>query len=85
MTSVTVLVDNTAPDGLASEHGLALYIEHGQHKMLFDTGQSVAKNVEKGASGSAEMGATQAKNNVTVRARPPCGFLTRGTWGEVIC
>jgi 7,8-dihydropterin-6-yl-methyl-4-(beta-D-ribofuranosyl)aminobenzene 5'-phosphate synthase len=40
MTSITILVDNTAPDGLACEHGLAICIEHGQRMLLFDTGQS---------------------------------------------
>jgi len=40
MTSLTVLVDNTASENLVSEHGLSLYIEYDQHRLLFDTGQS---------------------------------------------
>lgn len=37
---VTVLVDNTADSaGLASEHGLALWIEADRRRILFDTGQ----------------------------------------------
>ncbi len=38
---ITVLSENTAiSENLASEHGLSLYIETENHKILFDTGQS---------------------------------------------
>jgi 7,8-dihydropterin-6-yl-methyl-4-(beta-D-ribofuranosyl)aminobenzene 5'-phosphate synthase len=36
---ITVLVDNTASRRTLAEHGLALYIEFGEHRVLFDTGQ----------------------------------------------
>ncbi len=42
---VTTLVDNSVSlsgSGLIGEHGLALYIETGNKKILFDTGQNVA-------------------------------------------
>jgi len=40
-TKITVLVDNRAErSGLATEHGLSLWIEHGDCKILFDTGAS---------------------------------------------
>ena len=34
--------NNPCSEGLASEHGLSLYIETGKHKILFDAGQSDA-------------------------------------------
>lgn len=37
--TITTLVDNHAAEGLASEHGFALWIETGWRKVLFDTGQ----------------------------------------------
>lgn len=39
---ITVLVDNEAGDGLASEHGLSLWIEVAGKRILFDTGQGGA-------------------------------------------
>ena len=36
MTSVTVLVDDAASGNLISEHGLSLWIENGDRKLLFD-------------------------------------------------
>lgn len=40
-TCITVLVNNTArQQTLLAEHGLALWIEKGKQKILFDTGQS---------------------------------------------
>lgn len=44
---ITILVDNQAPEGLASEHGLSMLIEAGGKRILLDTGQSEAlkKNV----------------------------------------
>lgn len=40
---IVVLVENTAVCGdLACEHGLSFYIETGNHKLLFDAGQSGA-------------------------------------------
>ena len=40
-TRIHVLVDDrTAAPGLATEHGLALWLEHGGHTVLFDTGTS---------------------------------------------
>jgi len=45
---ITVLVENTSEYGLPAEHGLSLYIETGEKKILFDTGQAVlfADNAE---------------------------------------
>ena len=39
---VTVLMENTAPEGcgLTAEHGLSLYIEHRGHRLLLDAGSS---------------------------------------------
>lgn len=40
--NATVLIDNNAPDGLLSEWGLSIYIEHEGRKLLLDTGASGA-------------------------------------------
>jgi 7,8-dihydropterin-6-yl-methyl-4-(beta-D-ribofuranosyl)aminobenzene 5'-phosphate synthase len=39
---ITILVDNRAGDGLVAEHGLSMWIEAGDRKVLFDTGQGSA-------------------------------------------
>ena len=39
---IRVLMENTAQDGLACEHGLSLYIETCGKRILFDAGQSAA-------------------------------------------
>lgn len=47
---IVTLIENTTDDrGLCAEHGLSLYIEVGQRKILFDAGQSgsFADNAEK--------------------------------------
>jgi 7,8-dihydropterin-6-yl-methyl-4-(beta-D-ribofuranosyl)aminobenzene 5'-phosphate synthase len=47
---ITILIDNTAKrDELGSEHGLSLWIEYRDRKILFDTGQSslIVQNAEK--------------------------------------
>ncbi len=37
----TALVENTAIDGrLGSEHGLSLYVQTGERRLLFDMGQT---------------------------------------------
>lgn len=38
--AVTILIDNTAVDHLQSEHGLSLWLEYGDKRILFDTGQT---------------------------------------------
>ena len=48
--NITVLMENTAADpSVCCEHGLSLYIETGDHKILFDMGQSeaFAENAKK--------------------------------------
>jgi len=41
---ITVLIENSVgvliPMGLLGEHGLSLWIEHENYKILFDTGQT---------------------------------------------
>jgi len=47
---ITILVDNTASkSGLLTEHGLSLWIEYKEKRILFDTGQSnlLLKNAKK--------------------------------------
>ena len=47
---VVTLIENTSPrDELVCEHGLSLYIETGEYRILFDAGQSgaFADNAEK--------------------------------------
>ncbi len=46
---ITILVDNSAGNGLLSEHGLSLWIETGDRCILFDTGQgeNLLSNAEK--------------------------------------
>lgn len=39
MQKVTILVDNQAGKGLIAEHGLSLWIETEDERILFDTGQ----------------------------------------------
>lgn len=39
---ITILIDNHDVVGLTAEHGLSLWIEKGNHRILFDTGQSGA-------------------------------------------
>lgn len=39
---ITILVDNRAAPGLMAEHGLSLWIETGEQRILFDTGQGAA-------------------------------------------
>ena len=48
---ITVLVNNTAPQGFGAEWGLSFYIVHGDKKYLLDTGASglfVPLNVKRG-------------------------------------
>ena len=37
---ITALTENTSQAGLPTEHGLSLFIETTEHRILFDTGQS---------------------------------------------
>ena len=40
MSCITTLIENTAAGkGLLAEHGLSFWIEHNDHRILFDTGQ----------------------------------------------
>lgn len=39
---ITLVVDNKAEDGLLCEHGFAAWIEAGEKRILFDTGQGAA-------------------------------------------
>jgi len=49
MITITTLVNNSAPDGLHSEHGLAFWIDFNGKCVLFDTGQTdvIQKNAER--------------------------------------
>ncbi|MFO7973861.1 MAG: MBL fold metallo-hydrolase [Candidatus Hydrogenedentota bacterium] len=43
MSRIVVLVENTASgQGFVAEHGLAFWLEHNGHRILFDTGQGCA-------------------------------------------
>jgi 7,8-dihydropterin-6-yl-methyl-4-(beta-D-ribofuranosyl)aminobenzene 5'-phosphate synthase len=46
-----ILVDDRATGGLASEHGLAVWIEKGRRRILFDTGAGAALEPNAGALG----------------------------------
>lgn len=39
---VTVLIENSAPEGLLREHGLSFYLEHRGRRILLDAGESGA-------------------------------------------
>jgi 7,8-dihydropterin-6-yl-methyl-4-(beta-D-ribofuranosyl)aminobenzene 5'-phosphate synthase len=41
-TRITILVDNTAREGLESEHGFSAWIEAAGRRLIFDTGQGPA-------------------------------------------
>ena len=49
MKLVTLMENTTCREDLCCEHGLSLYLETGDHKILFDAGQSgaFAENAEK--------------------------------------
>ena len=49
--TVTVLVENEARPGLAAEHGLALLVETGAGRLLFDTGAGSALSRNAAALG----------------------------------
>ncbi|MFA5238190.1 MAG: iron-sulfur cluster assembly scaffold protein [Phycisphaerae bacterium] len=38
--TITTLVDNNAPENIRAEHGLSLWLEYGNKRILFDTGKS---------------------------------------------
>ena len=48
---ITILVDNTAPEGLAAEHGFSAWIEVGDRRILFDTGLGAALPLNAAALG----------------------------------
>ncbi len=48
---ITLLVDNRALPGLASEHGLSLWVETESGNVLFDTGQGAAFEANVGTLG----------------------------------
>lgn len=45
---ISILVDNSAGDGLVPEHGFSAWVEAGERRILFDTGQGPA--LEQNAS-----------------------------------
>jgi 7,8-dihydropterin-6-yl-methyl-4-(beta-D-ribofuranosyl)aminobenzene 5'-phosphate synthase len=61
MTNITILVDNRAREGLISEHGLSLWIESGDKRILFDTGQGPALE-----SNAQELGIDLASTDILV-------------------
>jgi 7,8-dihydropterin-6-yl-methyl-4-(beta-D-ribofuranosyl)aminobenzene 5'-phosphate synthase len=51
-TRITVVVENSAKGrGILGEHGLSFYIETGEHRLLFDTGQGGALRNNAGVLG----------------------------------
>ena len=40
--NLTLLIDNAMPEGLISEHGLSILVEHGRTKFIFDCGRTGA-------------------------------------------
>ncbi len=50
-TRITIVVDNNAPEPLASEHGWAVWIESGGQSILLDTGQGPSLAVNAPALG----------------------------------
>lgn len=48
---ISILVDNNAQEGFASEHGLALLLESGGRRVLFDAGQGDALRVNAAKRG----------------------------------
>ncbi|WP_413700438.1 MBL fold metallo-hydrolase [Psychromonas sp. KJ10-10] len=40
MSTITLLVDNLAGNGLQHEHGLSIFIKHQDKRILFDNGQN---------------------------------------------
>ena len=42
VTRITDIVDNRTAEGFVAEHGLSLLIEHGDERILFDTGAGAA-------------------------------------------
>jgi len=57
--SITILSDNRAAEGLASEHGFAAWIETGGERILFDTGNGDAM-----MQNAAELGVSLAHAGV---------------------
>lgn len=41
-TTITIVIENKAGEGLTTEHGLAMWIETAGRRILFDTGQGAA-------------------------------------------
>ena len=39
---ITVLIENSAPEGLVAEHGLSFYLEYRGGRYLLDAGESGA-------------------------------------------
>ena len=59
---ISVLVENTSSEQeILSEHGLSLYIETEEHKILFDTGQS-----DDFAENSRSMGIDLSKADMVI-------------------
>jgi 7,8-dihydropterin-6-yl-methyl-4-(beta-D-ribofuranosyl)aminobenzene 5'-phosphate synthase len=58
---VTILVDNHAGEGLVAEHGLSLWIETEDMRILFDTGQGSAF-----ANNARVLGIDLGKTNILV-------------------
>lgn len=46
---LTIIVDNQAAPGFVAEHGFALWVESGDQRILFDTGQQLALFVNAAA------------------------------------
>ena len=71
---IVTLMENSALPGLTAEHGLSLYIEFGQTRILFDAGQSGAFAHNARALG-VDLGQRSSNRNNMIRERYATFFI----------